>query len=479
MGVALRQGTPVATAPPVAAPAPTKTYRPPAAEPLAPLPASIDTLEAFKDPLIAHRAARIALWLDKAALDDVKALWELINDESPPSQVLIRLVMSRWVMLDPQGALAACGHYTEAVWAAWVDLDPDAARQAAAGSDAALAAVARAMAATDPDRVLTQLLKGEVKNASLAISAGMTFLAQRQYEKAMEASAFSETQGLAGRIFKDWLKDDPERALAWASNPGLLRTMGMPEQLAATIYSEHPELLPGLFDKYPAGQTKQELQAGYARLLGETDLNAALDYAAKAEGRQQIRLMAEIGTKMARVNPQKAAEVLRRVLDDGGSVTMQRDVHFLPENTLRYEAESPVATFAEELAKHMPEAALDAVYDSGGNKEYENTARLLAKEWLREDAYDFATWLMRQQGGALRDDLTVSLAERVVDDGEPAYGEALNWLATMNDAGARDRQLGRVLSAWNHRAPDALRGYLSGKDVPAVVHEQAERLNKE
>jgi hypothetical protein len=483
-GLAIGAAAYLATKP---AEAPVKTMAPAKIERMetteAALLASSDKLEQLRDPALPNRTGRVALWLPHASLQEVESLWARISEEKPHQDVLASLVFARWVMLDVKGAMAASTKWngSAGAWEAWAAWDPRAAEAAARESTdrTALIRVLMTLAGKDPEYVLKQLQQEAVGGGYVIPKLIDGFIDQSRYDKAMEV-AVQFSQGFMARekILKAWSKQSPEEVLRWGyANPHLFAS-DQNDGVVASVVQESMDKMPEILGKMPAGKTKGRVQRAYLQALAGKDPARAIDFAEKSVS-PVVRndLLGTMGRKYAASNPEKAVEILGKLLDGGAPLGEYPVAAFFAEGPREgwHSTDSAAAGFAEDLMIRMPEQAMDAVMSESGKPAYQQAARQFAADWMERDRWDFGTWLAKQPADPLRDELVQGFSQRLVGGSQPAFPEAMNWANSMGDAASRDRLIDQFLQRWEMRDPDGLKSYLSAADTPAAVQARAKK----
>jgi hypothetical protein len=446
------------------------------------LPSS-DTLEILKNPDLPDRAARIALWLPHAGLQEVVNLWKHLIANKPIPEPLASLVLSRWVMLDPQGAVAAGSDPNDfSIWEAWASIDPRAAEAAARASGKRMAVwrVLAAISGPDPDYV-AKLLEEDLSGASIVLPKLIEgFIAQRRFDKALDS-----VLRLGGNynhkltVLQEWAKEDLEQVLLWgAQNPHHF-LKGENDEMVTGITRDKAEKIPEILAKMPTSDIKARVERAYMLELAEKDSAKAIRF---AEGMPsplaRNSMLGELGRKYAASNPAVAAEILGKMLDHDAPLGEYPVAVFFAEGERGgwHSTDSPACGFAEDLITRMPEQAMDAVMAGSGKPAYDHAARQLAEDWMERDRWDFGTWLAGQPVGKLRDELVGTFSSSLIDEVEPAYPEAVTWASSVGDARTRDELVDRFLQRWESDDPNALRIYLAAPGTPEIARSRAKKL---
>ncbi|MEK7949503.1 hypothetical protein WKV53_03295 [Luteolibacter sp. Y139] len=437
---------------------------------------SDDTLEILKDPKLPDRVSRVALWLPHASLEEVQEFWNHLMENPAVPDELIVLVMARWVALDPAGAIKAKrpGLGPSRAWEAWAYSDPKAAHRAAvdSGDDQIQMLVMQAIASRDPDYVLKLMEEGDMASRRSASRVVDAFLAQRSYERAMDVTLRFSSGLNKDKIFREWAKQDAAEALKWGlQQPKLVSTINKDDELMRDIARQNEAAVPEILAKLPAGDIKQRLQGAYVKALAERDPEVAMRFASDI-GSPLLRdnLLGTIGASLAGSKPEAAAGILSKLLDEGRSLGEHPVIVFFPEGSRQWTStESPLDGFGKALVERMPEQALDTAMQNAEKPAYRKAALQLADMAMERDAWDFGGWLDRQPAGGVRDELILHFSSHLVEEGEPAYAEALSWAAAMSDARQRDEQLSDLLSRWKSKDPEAYRKYVADPKTPEAI----------
>jgi hypothetical protein len=444
---------------------------------------SNDTLETLKDPALPDRAARLALWLPHASLEDVVKFWEHLNSNKPVPEPLLSLVLARWVVLDPQGAVAADGKMDSgfSVWEAWAAWDPRAAETAArtGGEPMALMRVLQAIAGRDPDYVAKQLEEGFRSSQQIVPKLIDGFIAQNRFDKAMDAALrFGRTFQHRETVLKEWSKRAPGEVLHWGTENPHLFGSDQNDGVIMRIVQQSEDKVPDILAKMPSSDIKTRVERAYAFKLAERDPSKAIGFA-ETMGSPLARdsLLGELGRKFSASKPAAAAEILGKLLDHEAKLGEYPVAVFFLEGERNgwHSTDSPLAGFAEDLVVRIPELAMDAVMASG-KPAYQDAARQLASDWMERDRWDFGTWLARQPVDTMRDDLVQTFSRRLAGGSEPAFPEAVTWATSVGDATRRDQLVDDLLENWKAEDPDALHSYLAASNTPESVRSRAKKL---
>ncbi len=446
------------------------------------LPSS-DTLEILKDPNLPDRAGRIALWLPHASFDEVVKLWEILGGSPPIPQPLDKLVLSRWVMLDPQGAIASGKDPRDfSMWEAWASIDPRAAEAAARASGKKMAVwkVLASISSRDPDYV-AKLFEEDLAGANIVLPKLIEgFIAQRRFDKAMDSALrLGGNYSHKLTLLEEWAKEDLEQVLLWGTqNPHHFLT-GENDEMVVGITRDKAEKIPEILAKMPTCDIKARVERAYILELAGKDSAKAVSF---AEGLSsplaRNSMLGELGRKYAASNPPMAAEILGRMLDHDAPLGEYPVAVFFAEGERAgwHSTDSPACGFAEDLITRMPELAMDAVMAGSGKPAYDHAARQLGGDWMERDRWDFGTWLARQPVDKLRDELVESFSSSLIHESEPAYPEAVTWASSMGEAATRDELVDQFLRRWESDDPDALQVYLAAPNTPEIARSRAKKL---
>lgn len=288
------------------------------------VPADKESLESLLQAPADEECGRYAVWLERANLDEVRALWERYSKQGYYHSQAKPLILARWARLDPadyanqRTKLGRDGAY----WTAWAMVDP-----------AAVLAAARTWRGTGPSwevvRVISTMFPGHARafleNTPLRGAEGK-YLGIPLRAALAESATTGEMAVLVEQdcrtvdandsmLFAQWMKKSPESALDWLQSSGKIRSVGEWEyhEIAAMVQM-HPEKADALIRRLPVGRLRAVLEAERAMARYTENPNQAWQLAREIPSREiRYDSLIQLALQTARQDPARAAAIHREI----------------------------------------------------------------------------------------------------------------------------------------------------------------------
>ena len=355
--------------------------------------------------------------------DALTKLRQSTPDWDPDARVAAQLMLTRWGKADPEGALAYVA-----------ELDP---RKAA--GDASI--IISALASTDPQRAIKWLEDPENKMVNQPWVGRI----------------------LAGSITKEWVREDPEAALAWAMTLPKDQQTGAYGGVLGTIAATDPKRASTLAASLPEGDARRDVIGQIARSWSETSPAEAMQWAESLDGKERDRAMGEALGSWAQDEPGEAAAFV------DGLAAEER-------------TEGMLDKVASSWARKEPEQAAQWLGNQEEGKDKADAMGDVMWNWTVADPVAASTWLLEQPEGASRDEGIGALAKATFED-DPA--SAVSWAANMTDENKRQWSVAVGVNVWLDRDPEAANQWLNTTDrldqewVDKILVERDERKARE
>lgn len=384
---------------------PPSTTQPNATTPTASTPASLRDILAQKDPM--RRIQSLLDFVSRIPRDGIAAAISELQQGAPEwdreTKMIIHLLLTRWAAEDPDAAIASLntieaskrGEYASSILASIAANDP---KRAAAWLD-------------DPANALVDFpLIGHI---------------------------------LAGSVGKEWVRQDPDAALAWAATLPENQRAGAYFGILGTLAASDPAKSADIAASLPSGSDKNKLLADIGTAWARRSPDEALAWATSLEGPERTTAMRGALGSWATTNPAKAAEYIQSLPPD--SVTGP----ILESVAEPWTVSAPKDAAAWVMA-HPNEAARN---DAIGNVMW---------NWTKQNPAEASTWLTNQPAGPARDEGIDGLALATFDN-DPAG--ALTWAATISDETHRARSVGIGIAAWVKRDASAATAWAARNNI--------------
>ena len=369
--------------------------------------ASLRQILANPDPL-----ARIELLLayvkgiDKEDIPDALfALQESAPEWDPHMRMAVDLLLTRWGTLDAEGALA----YTQ-----------NMKNRKRAGQ--ASMQVLRVLASQDPEKAkewLTTLTDNpEAKNGWMG-------------------------HFYAGTVATEWVRQDPEAALAWARGLPDSQRRGALGGALETIAASNPVQAAEFAMDLDPGKERSEVMGKIAESWAESAPKEALDWAMTLPG-------------------EDGESAISRAISGWAEVDAPAAAAFVDEIPAEERSDSQIREVANRWASQEPAAAaqwLDSQPDGRGKTD---AMGHVVWNWTNADPQAASAWLIEQPAGEARD-RGIGALSKATFDSDPAA--AVIWAAEISNEQTRASSLERGVRGWLERDPEAAQQWLNTTDT--------------
>jgi hypothetical protein len=365
----------------------------PAADPATPAePAlSLDAIMALSDParrieaLMAHVAGLSADQLPAA----IESLRRTAPDWDPEAKTALHLMLTRWAREDPDAALAS--------------LDQLGSRQRGDFASSVLSGIA----AIDPARATAWLADPANKLVDFPFMGHI----------------------LAGTIGREWLRRDPDAALAWAAQLPDSQRGGAYTGILVTLAGTDPARAASAAAQLEPGDTRRNLLADIGESWARTDPAAALTWVQSLSPEDRPAALRDSMASWAASDPAAAA----------------RHVANLPPEQINA---SVLKAVAEPWTVKAPQEAATWVWQQPDSTARNEAIGGVLWNWTKQNPEQASQWLRDQPPSPARDSAIGGLAIATFDS-DPAA--ALTWADTMNDPKKREDSVGVGLREWLKR----------------------------
>lgn len=380
--------------------------------------ASLRQILANPDPL-----ARIELLLayvkgiDKEDIPDALfALQESAPEWDPHMRMAVDLLLTRWGTLDAEGALA----YTQSM-----------KNRKRAGQ--ASMQVLRVLASQDPEKAKEWLAtltdNPEAKNGWMG-------------------------HFYAGTVATEWVRQDPEAAIAWAKSLPDSQRRGALGGALETIAATNPVEAAGLAMDLEAGKERSDVVGKIAESWAETAPKDALAWAMTLPG-------------------EDGESAVNRAISGWAEVDAPAAAAFVDEIPADERSDSQIREVANRWANQEPAAAaqwLDTQPDGRGKTD---AMGHVVWNWTNADPQAASAWLIEQPAGEARD-RGIGALSKATFDSDPAA--AVIWAAEISNERTRTASLERGVRGWLDRDPEAAQQWLNTTD--AISAEEARKFQE-
>ena len=262
---------------------------------------------------------------------------------------------------------------------------------------------------------------------------------------------------IAGSVAREWAKQDPAAAMAWATSLKDGLRGGAISSIVGSIAASDPvaasKMLADL--KLEKGDDRNRVFGQVAQAWATRDPEAALTWAGSlGDGPEKDEARRKALDSWANDNPQAAAAHLDSITDP-----KERD-KMLSAVTGPWARRDPAGTAA--WLQNQPES-----------KGREESMRSVMWMWTATDPTAASTWLNNQPAGASKDEGIVTLANQTFATDPEA---ALTWAATIQDSAKRTTQIRRGIEGWIKKDESAAKTWLQ-KNPTALPAEDMARFN--
>ena len=339
--------------------------------------------------------------------DALKKIREASPHWDPEAKMIAHILLTRWAIDDPEGALASLKG---------IDLMKF-------GSDPM--SVLSGVASVDPD-IAAAWLK-DPDNSMMRVP----FMGQF----------------LAGSVSKEWGRNDPDAALAWAESLPDSQKTGAITGILGSLASTDPSQAASLAMDLAPGESREYIVGEIARSWAEKNPTSALAWADNLEGTErQMALRNGIG------------ELARNDLE--GAVSYLDGLEAEERNAL-------LDTVTKPWAQEDPAEAADWVVENTAEPDSQEAGgRALGDvlyEWTLQDPQAAGTWLNEQERTPALDGAITGLARASFEDDPEG---SLTWATQISNDGLRDLSIGVGLGAWMQRDRAAATNWARENEIP-------------
>jgi len=377
---------------------------------------SVKEILADPDPL--NRVQRLMSYVNGLSPKEMPEALIALQDSAPQwdphMKMAVGLLLTRWATAD---ADAAFSHVEKMK-------NKDHARDATFS-------ILRALASQDPQRALEWMSD---KGNDMAKGGWMG-------------------HALAGTIASEWVRQDPDAALAWANSLPKNQRQGALGGALETIAASNPvEAAQRLLELDP-GEEREKAAGNIANLWAKRAPQEAMEWAMTLEGEDRESAMSRALGGWASLEPEQAASFLNEIPAEERTDSQVREVG------RRWASQEP--SKAAEWLTNQPE--------SRGRTEAVGYALW---HWTNEDPGGAADWILEQPSGDFRDNGIASIAKATFEE-DPS--SAVTWAATIDNDKQREGAIERGVREWAKREPEVAREWVQ-QNSNALSPEQAERL---
>ena len=368
-------------------------------------PTSLPEILAQRDPVSRMRALLdfVAQIPPDALPSALKEIRDNSPDWDPEAKVVLHLLLTRWAQQDPEAALASLN-----------SLDPK--KQ---GGDAP--SILASLAARDPQRVAAWL--ANPKNTLVDFPAMGAIL--------------------AGTLGKEWVRQDPAAALAWARSLPESQRGGAYVGVLGTLASTDPAAAARLASQLDADSARLNVLGDISKTWAKKSPADALAWANSLDGpERQTALRQALGS-----------------WSDAAPAAAARFVEDLPPSDLT----APLLkSIAEPWVAKAPDAAATWLAARPESTAKNEAMGSVMWNWTKQNPNDASTWLTNQPAGPTRDAGISGLALATFDS-DPAA--ALTWAANMSDDQNRRNSINLGMTEWLKRDAPAAQAWASSQGL--------------
>ena len=248
---------------------------------------------------------------------------------------------------------------------------------------------------------------------------------------------------MATTVSREWAKQDPDAALAWASTLPEGKRAGAYNGVLGSLAVTDPQRASAMALELEAGKDRSDLLGNIAQSWGKKDPQEALAWVdGLEEGAEREVALGKTLNGWAQAEPAEAAAFL--------------------DNMDEAERADHVGDVAEPWSRQDPASTAVWLEDQPEGDGKNSGMRQTMRMWTATEPEAASTWLADQPAGASRDHGIVSLAETT-------YGEdpqsALTWAAAISDEGMREQQLDRGVTRYLKEEPEVAAEWVGTTEV--------------
>ena len=246
----------------------------------------------------------------------------------------------------------------------------------------------------------------------------------------------------AAGVAKEWARQDPEAALAWANglegDDKASAVRGVFGQLAQTDPGKASEFL----TQYPDLPDRGRLIETIGRNYGQSDFAAGEAWANNLTGEDRDRALSDVISGLAINDPELAGDKALA----------------MAEGSFRDEA---LGRTAQEFSREYPEQALDFLLANASAEGQSRYVGEVISNLTRKNDQAARDFVLGQQGGALRDE---AAAYYVASNTNSNFQAVLEIANSIQDEDRRRRSLGRAARQGMVTSPEAARGFVENSE---------------
>jgi len=377
---------------------------------------TVKEILADRDPL--NRVQRLMSYVNglspKEMPEALIALQESAPQWDPHMKMAVGLLLTRWAAADSNAAFAHVeqmkdkGHARDATFS-----------------------ILRALASQDPQRAL-EWMSGQGKDMAKDGWMG---------------------HALAGTIASEWVRQDPDAALAWANSLPKNQRQGALGGALETIAASNPvEAAQRLLELDP-GEAREKAAGNIDNLWAKRAPQEAMEWAMTLEGDDKESAMSKALGGWASSEPDEAASFINGI-------------------PVEERTDSQVREVGRRWASQEPSKAAQWLIDQPDSSGRTDAVGYAMWHWTNEDPGGAADWILEQPRGDFRDNGIASIAKATFEE-DPS--SAVTWAATIDNDKQREGAIERGVREWAKREPDQARDWVQ-KNSNALSPEQSERL---
>ena len=342
------------------------------------------------------------------------ALQESAPEWDPHMKMAVGLLLTRWASADSDAAFA----YVEEM------KNKDQARDATFS-------ILRALASQDPQRALEWMSN---QGSDMSKNGWMGHM-------------------LAGTIATEWVRQDPDAALAWANSLPENQRQGALGGALETIAASDPNEAARRLLQLDAGEARQKAAGNIANLWAKRAPQEAMEWAMTLEGDDRESAMSRALGGWASTEPAEAAA-------------------FINDIPAEERTDGQIREVGRRWSEQEPSKAAEWLVSQPDTKGRTDAVGHAVWHWTNEDPAGAADWLLEQPSGDFRDNGIGALAKASFDD-DPA--SAVTWAATIDNDRQREGTIERGVREWAKREPQEARNWVQ-ENSNVLSSEQSERL---
>jgi len=338
--------------------------------------------------------------------DAIKELRRSAPEWDPEARMLVHMLLTRWAREDPDAAFASLENL-------------DFKRS---GGDAS--SILASLAAMDPQRAADWL---DNPDNGLVHYPMMGHI-------------------LAGTVAKEWVRQDPDAALAWAESRPEDQRAGAYSGVLGTLAASDPTRASALAMQLDPGEARSHIVGEIAKAWARNEPAGAIAWAESLDGDEHQRATREALASWAQTSPSQAAAYLDSLSD-------------------RDSADSLLAQVAGNWAPQDPHKAAEWIAGQPDGQGKNDAMGQVMWNWTTRAPEAAADWLSDQDAGAARDAGIVGLAKAAFEF-DP--GGAIGWATDISNEEFRGTAVEIGMREWVRRDPEAARQWAdqNGIEIP-------------